>query len=68
MAPVATKLTQSPWFLNPGKFFQPPFLHWSLVVGTDGESTMVICPLTTSEAELDDGLRAWEDALAVVLG
>ena len=30
---AATKLTQSPWFLNPGKFFQPPFLHWSLLVG-----------------------------------
>jgi len=28
----------------------------------------VLCPLTTSEAELDDGLRAWEEALTVVLG
>jgi hypothetical protein len=27
---VATKLTQSPTFLKPGKFRQPPFLHWSL--------------------------------------
>ena len=25
--PVVTKLTQSPWFLNCGKFFQPPCLH-----------------------------------------
>ncbi len=23
----STKLTQSPWFLNCGKFRQPPFLH-----------------------------------------
>src|SRR5262245_38141904 len=22
-----------PWFLNCGKFFQPPFLHWFLLVG-----------------------------------
>ena len=29
LPPVATKLTQSPWFLNPGKLRQPPFLHWS---------------------------------------
>jgi 4-aminobutyrate aminotransferase / (S)-3-amino-2-methylpropionate transaminase / 5-aminovalerate transaminase len=27
----------------------------------------VLCPLTTSDAELDDGLRAWEEALATVL-
>jgi len=25
--PVATKLTQSPWFLNTPKLCQPPFLH-----------------------------------------
>jgi hypothetical protein len=35
--PVATKLTQSPWFLNkPPQFCQPPFLHWSLLVGSGG--------------------------------
>lgn len=27
MPPVATKLTQSPWFLKTPKVFQPPFLH-----------------------------------------
>ena len=27
LPPVATKLTQSPWFLNCGKFFQPPCVH-----------------------------------------
>src|SRR5262245_58784392 len=30
---LTTELTQSPWFLNCGKFFQPSFLHWSLLVG-----------------------------------
>src|SRR5215208_5245102 len=33
LPPVATKLTQSPWFLKTPKVFQPPFLHWSLEVG-----------------------------------
>ena len=32
LPPVATKLTQPPWFLKPGKLRQPPFLHWSLEV------------------------------------
>ena len=31
---VATKLTQSPWFLNTPKVFQPPFLHSSTDVGS----------------------------------
>ena len=31
---LATKLTQSPWFLNTPKVFQPPFLHWSVDVGS----------------------------------
>jgi 4-aminobutyrate aminotransferase / (S)-3-amino-2-methylpropionate transaminase / 5-aminovalerate transaminase len=39
-----------------------------LKAGVNGNCIRVLCPLTTSEAELDDGLRAWEDALAVVLG
>ena len=46
-------------------------LHRGLLLlkaGVDGSSIRVLCPLTTSEAELDDGLRAWEDALAAVLG
>jgi hypothetical protein len=34
--PVSTKLTQSPWFLNCGKFRQPPSLYYSLLVGTHG--------------------------------
>jgi 4-aminobutyrate aminotransferase/(S)-3-amino-2-methylpropionate transaminase len=38
-----------------------------LKAGVDGNCIRVLCPLTTSDAELDDGLRAWEDALAVVL-
>jgi 4-aminobutyrate aminotransferase / (S)-3-amino-2-methylpropionate transaminase / 5-aminovalerate transaminase len=45
-------------------------LHRGLLLlkaGVDGSSIRVLCPLTTSEAELDDGLRAWEEALAAVL-
>ncbi|HEU5009085.1 MAG TPA: 4-aminobutyrate--2-oxoglutarate transaminase [Gaiellaceae bacterium] len=39
-----------------------------LKAGVNGNCIRVLCPLTTSESELDDGLRAWEEALAVVLG
>ncbi len=39
-----------------------------LKAGVDGNCIRVLCPLTTQDAELDDGLRAWEEALAVVLG
>ena len=39
-----------------------------LKAGVDGNCIRVLCPLTTTDAELDDGLRAWEDALAAVLG
>jgi 4-aminobutyrate aminotransferase/(S)-3-amino-2-methylpropionate transaminase len=45
-------------------------LHRGLLLlkaGVDGSSIRVLCPLTTSEAELDDGLRAWEEALGAVL-
>jgi 4-aminobutyrate aminotransferase/(S)-3-amino-2-methylpropionate transaminase len=38
-----------------------------LKAGVDGNCIRVLCPLTTSEAELDDGLHAWEEALAAVL-
>jgi 4-aminobutyrate aminotransferase/(S)-3-amino-2-methylpropionate transaminase len=39
-----------------------------LKAGVDGNCIRVLCPLTTSDAELDDGLRAWEEALTAVLG
>src|SRR2546423_11823679 len=32
-APCLTKRMHCPWFLKPNRF-QPPCLHWSLVVGT----------------------------------
>jgi 4-aminobutyrate aminotransferase/(S)-3-amino-2-methylpropionate transaminase len=38
-----------------------------LKAGVHGNCIRVLCPLTTAEAELDDGLRAWEEALAAVL-
>ena len=31
--PWLTNAMHRPWFLNWGKAFQPPFLHWSLLVG-----------------------------------
>jgi 4-aminobutyrate aminotransferase/(S)-3-amino-2-methylpropionate transaminase len=39
-----------------------------LKAGVHGNCIRVLCPLTTSDAELDDGLYAWEEALASVLG
>jgi 4-aminobutyrate aminotransferase / (S)-3-amino-2-methylpropionate transaminase / 5-aminovalerate transaminase len=39
-----------------------------LKAGVEGNCIRVLCPLTTSDAELDDGLRAWEEALAATLG
>ncbi len=39
-----------------------------LKAGVEGNCIRVLCPLTISDAELDDGLRAWEEALATVLG
>jgi 4-aminobutyrate aminotransferase / (S)-3-amino-2-methylpropionate transaminase / 5-aminovalerate transaminase len=39
-----------------------------LKAGVHANCVRVLCPLTTSDAELDDGLRAWEEALAAVLG
>ena len=38
-----------------------------LKAGVAGNCIRVLCPLTTTDAELDDGLRAWEEALAEVL-
>ncbi|HJR95265.1 MAG TPA: 4-aminobutyrate--2-oxoglutarate transaminase [Gaiellaceae bacterium] len=38
-----------------------------LKAGVHGNCIRVLCPLTTTDAELDDGLRAWEEALAAVL-
>jgi 4-aminobutyrate aminotransferase / (S)-3-amino-2-methylpropionate transaminase / 5-aminovalerate transaminase len=39
-----------------------------LKAGVNANCIRVLCPLTTSESELDDGLHAWEEALAAVLG
>jgi len=38
-----------------------------LKAGIFGNCIRVLCPLTTSDAELDEGLAAWEEALATVL-
>ena len=38
-----------------------------LKAGVYGNCIRVLCPLTISEAELDEGLDAWEEALAAVL-
>ena len=39
-----------------------------LKAGVHGNCIRVLCPLTISDAELDEGLDAWEEALAAVLG
>ncbi len=39
-----------------------------LKAGVYGNCIRVLCPLTISDGELDEGLAAWEDALAAVLG
>jgi 4-aminobutyrate aminotransferase/(S)-3-amino-2-methylpropionate transaminase len=39
-----------------------------LKAGVYGNCIRVLCPLTISDAELEEGLAAWEDALAAVLG
>jgi 4-aminobutyrate aminotransferase / (S)-3-amino-2-methylpropionate transaminase / 5-aminovalerate transaminase len=39
-----------------------------LKAGVHGNCIRVLCPLTISEPELDEGLAAWEDAFASVLG
>ena len=46
--PVATKLTQSPWFLKTPKVCQPPFLHSSFEVGSARPSTTTRSPLNCS--------------------
>ena len=38
-----------------------------LKAGIFGNCIRVLCPLTTSDAELDEGLDVWEEALATVL-
>ena len=39
-----------------------------LKAGVDGSCIRVLCPLSISDGELDEGLAAWEDALVSVLG
>ncbi len=39
-----------------------------LKAGIYGNCIRVLCPLTISDAELDEGLSVWEDALVAVLG
>jgi len=39
-----------------------------LKAGVSGNCIRVLCPLTIEDAVLDEGLAAWEDALAAVLG
>jgi 4-aminobutyrate aminotransferase/(S)-3-amino-2-methylpropionate transaminase len=39
-----------------------------LKAGVDGNCIRVLCPLTIPDAQLEEGLDVWEDALAAVLG
>jgi 4-aminobutyrate aminotransferase/(S)-3-amino-2-methylpropionate transaminase len=38
-----------------------------LKAGVFGNCIRVLCPLTIGDAELDEGLGAWEEALSTVL-
>ena len=38
-----------------------------LKAGVFGNCIRVLCPLTIADAELDEGLAAWEEALAAAL-
>ena len=39
-----------------------------LKAGIHGNCIRVLCPLTIADAELDEALAVWEEALAAVLG
>ena len=39
-----------------------------LKAGVHGNTIRVLCPLVLTDAELDEALAVWEDALAHVLG
>jgi 4-aminobutyrate aminotransferase/(S)-3-amino-2-methylpropionate transaminase len=39
-----------------------------LKAGMNGNCIRVLCPLTISDAELDEALQVWEDALTAALG
>jgi 4-aminobutyrate aminotransferase/(S)-3-amino-2-methylpropionate transaminase len=74
-AMIALELVRDPATKKPAPDLAEAVIHEALQrgllllkAGVNGNCIRVLCPLTTSEAELDDGLRAWEDALAVVLG
>jgi len=74
-AMIALELVRDPISKEPAPELAEAVIHEALQrgllllkAGVNGNCIRVLCPLTTSEAELDDGLRAWEDALGVVLG
>ena len=74
-AMIALELVRDPISKEPAPDLAEAVIHEALQrgllllkAGVNGNCIRVLCPLTTSEAELDGGLRAWEDALGVVLG
>jgi 4-aminobutyrate aminotransferase/(S)-3-amino-2-methylpropionate transaminase len=74
-AMVAIELVEHPETKQPAPDFTEAVIDEALrrgllllKAGVNGNCIRVLCPLTTSESELDDGLRAWEEALAAVLG
>jgi hypothetical protein len=66
LPPVATKLTQSPWFLKTPKSRQPPFLHCSFEVGKGGASRTTMSPLVTCDEEKGGG--GCEQSVGTMLG
>ena len=74
-AMLAIELVEDPETKKPAPELTEAVVHEALQrgllllkAGVNGNCIRVLCPLTTSEAELDDGLHAWEEALGSVLG
>ena len=73
-AMLAIELVRDPGTKEPAPELVEAVIHEALQrgllllkAGVDANCIRVLCPLTTSDAELDDGLHAWEEALAAVL-
>ena len=74
-AMLAIELVEDPGTKKPAPELTEAVVHQALQrgllllkAGVNSNCIRVLCPLTTSEAELDDGLHAWEEALGSVLG
>jgi 4-aminobutyrate aminotransferase / (S)-3-amino-2-methylpropionate transaminase / 5-aminovalerate transaminase len=74
-AMLAIELVRDPATKEPAPELVQAIIHEALQrgllllkAGLHGNCIRVLCPLTTSDSELDDGLHAWEEGLGSVLG